>query len=198
MSRIFLFNILGSTRMIIFIFYHHQNLFTFYFTFSMSSTSFKSISTPREAWEPILHAKKFEVVARKALRSTEYRGWFEAAESIQNTMNEGKEKHQRVMIFNMNDKPGSLSYRERILVFQLGDESEDGTISVHFQGSVYKGEGKQSKMNKRDRCFNRLLSLRRLLKTPKTMKVLKPDSWNVDGYNMIRAAIRKAIFSGLC
>jgi len=163
----------------------------------MSSTSFKSISTPRAAWEPVLHAKKFEQQAHKARLSTEYRGWFEAARSIQDTMNEGRDKHKRVMVFNMNDKPGSLSYRERILVFQLGDESDDGKISVNFQGAVYKGEGSQRKMSKRDRCFNRLLALRRLSTKPKSMKVLKPDVWNVDGYNTIRTAIRKAIFSGL-
>jgi len=161
----------------------------------------KSFTTPRSAWEPALQAKRFEAQAHKATLETEYRGWMVASQAIQDMLNEGKDRHQRVMIFNMNDKLDSRSYRERILVFYLGEEySPDGTntyIKVNYQGAVYKGEGSRRHMTKRQRAFNRMIALRRLATSPRTLPVPKPEAWNVAGYDTIRNAIRRAIFDGL-
>lgn len=168
----------------------------------VSTVPSKSFTTPRSAWEPALQAKRFEAQAHQARLETEYRGWMVASQAIQDGLDEGKEKHQRVMIFNMNDKPNSRSYRERILLFQIVEEGTvDGTntyVKVNYQGTVYKGEGAKRHMTKRQRAFNRLVAMRRLATSPRTLTVPKPEAWNVAGYDTIRNAIRRAIYDGLC
>lgn len=153
-----------------------------------SNTTTKPL--PPAPWDRIVEAKHREVQAHKAAQKAYYEAWNAEAGSIRAKLNDGKAKHSKVMMFNMND-----AKRERILTFQLGDVY-DGKIVVSFQGVVGLLEGTRS-LSKKERAFNRLIALRRLRDSPRTFFIDIPETWNASAFDCVRERIRKGIFGGL-
>lgn len=157
-------------------------------TTSSTSLSTKPIPAP---WDLVVEAKRREADAHKVAERAMYDAWIAEANIIRTALDDGKAKHCRVMMFNMND-----AKRERILTFQLG-EVRDGKIVVSFQGVVGRLKYPRCHLSKNQRAFNRLIALRRLRDFPRTFTIDVPETWNTLAYDRVREHIRKGIFGGL-